>query len=79
MDSLDKSAFYIYVISCNKMARLGKGYSTQQRILDLILLDPYLEDLFNAISGDLDHSGVVHKLEEDFKTIAKEIISQQEG
>ena len=27
MDSVEKSAFYIYVISCNKMARLGKGYS----------------------------------------------------
>ena len=27
MDSADKSAFYIYVISRNKMARLGKGYS----------------------------------------------------
>ena len=28
MDSVDKSAFYTYVISRNKMARLGKGYST---------------------------------------------------
>ena len=28
MDSVDKSAFYIYVFSHNKMARLGKGYST---------------------------------------------------
>ena len=28
MDSLDKSAFYIYVISRNKLTRLGKGYST---------------------------------------------------
>ena len=28
MDSVDKSAFYIYVFSCNKMARLGKCYST---------------------------------------------------
>ena len=27
MDSVDKSAFYIYVFSSNKMARLGKGYS----------------------------------------------------
>ena len=25
MDSVDKSAFYIYVISRNKLARLGKG------------------------------------------------------
>ena len=29
MDSVDKSAFYIYVFSHNKMARLGKGYSTE--------------------------------------------------
>ena len=28
MDSVDKSAFYIYVISRNKLARQGKGYST---------------------------------------------------
>ena len=28
MDSVDKSAFYIYVILRNKLARLGKGYST---------------------------------------------------
>ena len=27
MDSVDKSAFYIYVISRNKLARQGKGYS----------------------------------------------------
>ena len=26
MDSVDKSAFYIYVFSGNKMARLGVGY-----------------------------------------------------
>ena len=32
MDLADKSAFYICVISCNKMARLGKGYSTYRII-----------------------------------------------
>ena len=30
MDSADKSAFYICVISRNKMARLGKGYSNNR-------------------------------------------------
>ena len=31
MDLVDKSAFYVYVISRNKLARLGKGciYSVQ--------------------------------------------------
>ena len=35
MDSVDKSAFYIYVISRNKLARLGKGYSRQVTFLHI--------------------------------------------
>ena len=37
MDSVDKSAFYIYVFSRNKMARLGKGYSKKYEIKELKL------------------------------------------
>ena len=36
MDSVDKSVFYIYVISRNKLARLGKGYSTTHLKYDAI-------------------------------------------
>ena len=43
MDSVDKSAFYIYVISRNKMAQLGKGYSTYVLLILFLISYVYIK------------------------------------
>ena len=53
MDSVDKSAFYIYVISRNKMARLGKGYSSQ---CPLRLIWPRHQRVYSGPKVDLTMS-----------------------
>ena len=60
MDSVDKSAFYIYVISRNKLARLGKGYYTWLSVVVTTAPEPTVAaDLAATGEAEAEVVGVV--------------------